>query len=226
MSNKHNLDKASIFEIQPNKTIIERVSMWKVLGLTIQQNLTWNDHITTTICEGYSALRTLRKIKRLTPFHVRKLLAETLILPKIDYGNVIFTNAPDYLLKRLQKLQNSAAGYVYKRYANENDVISLNWLPIKEKIQYNISVMAFNALNNPSWPEYLQLKMKNENSNLRSRGTCKIEKAPLLGRGTFHDNAEKIFNDLPTNIREEQCLNKFKSLTKTYFKDRALARTL
>ena len=89
----------------------------------------------------------MKKIKRLTPFHVRKMLSESLILSIINYGIVLYKNAPAYLIKRLQRLQNVAASYVLTRYSNEKDVISLNWLPIIELIDFEISKLAHNTMS-------------------------------------------------------------------------------
>ena len=37
---------------------------------------------------------------------------------------------PNYLIKRLQRVQNCAARYVLGRYANAVNVVNLNWLSI------------------------------------------------------------------------------------------------
>ena len=69
---------------------------------------------------------------------MRKMLAESLILLRINYGIVLYKKAPVYLIKCIQILQNAAAGYILMRYSNEKDVISLNWLPIIELIDFEI----------------------------------------------------------------------------------------
>ena len=43
----------------------------------------------------------------------------------------------NYLVKRLQRVQNCTAGYILCRYANAVDVVNLQWLPILESIEYN-----------------------------------------------------------------------------------------
>ena len=113
------------------------------------------------ITEGYSTLRALKKIKRVTPFHVRKMPTESLILLRINYDIVLYKNAPAYLIKHIQRLQNAAAGYVLMRYFNEKDVISLNWLLIIELTDLEISKLACKALYDESWPNYLSLNRKN-----------------------------------------------------------------
>ena len=61
----------------------------------------------------------------------------------------------NYLAKRLQGVQNCAAGYVLGRYANAVDVVNLNWLPVLECIEYNISKLTYQGLNDKSWSSYL-----------------------------------------------------------------------
>ena len=69
---------------------------------------------------------------------VRKTLAEALILSKIIYCNVVYGQLPKYLINRLQRVQNTTAGYVYRRYAKTLDGVNLNWLPIEENIEMKL----------------------------------------------------------------------------------------
>ena len=69
---------------------------------------------------------------------VRKTLAETLILSKINYCNVVYGQLPKYLINRFQGVQNTTAGYVYRRYAKTLDGVNLNWLPIEENIEMKL----------------------------------------------------------------------------------------
>ena len=98
MSQKDNLDNPELYSIKLADSIIKREVTWKVLRIKFHQNSIWKDQITTLITEGYSTRRALKKkIKRLTPFHVRKMLAESLILSSINYSIVLYKNAPAYL---------------------------------------------------------------------------------------------------------------------------------
>ena len=132
MSKRHNLDHKDTFQINNNDQPLERVDKYKLLGMTFTEHLTWNDHINKVVTSSYSTLRSLKKIKRMTPFNLRKQLAECLVLSKIDFGNVIYENMPTYLVRSVQKVQNATAGYVLNRYSRESDVIKLNWLPAQD----------------------------------------------------------------------------------------------
>ena len=73
------------------------------------------------------------------------MLAESLILSRISYGIVLYKSAPAWLIKHIQRLQKTAAGSVLMRYCIEKDVISLNWLPTTELIDFEISKLAYKA---------------------------------------------------------------------------------
>ena len=104
MSRCHGLDGESIAQITINNELIERVSgSSKMLGVHFQQNLHCNIHVSELASSCYGVLASLRKLKRYAPFHIRKQLVETLILPKLDYCNVLYDSMPAYLIKMVSK---------------------------------------------------------------------------------------------------------------------------
>ena len=63
---------------------------------------------------------------------------------------VLLSGCPQYLLDKLQKVQNAAARLVCK--AKKSDHIhpileTLHWLPVTHCIQYKISTICFNAIS-------------------------------------------------------------------------------
>ena len=78
------------------------------------------------------------------------MLAESLILSRINYGIILYRKALAELIKHIQRLQNAAAGSILMRYCNEKDVISLNRLLITELIDFEISKLAYKALYDES----------------------------------------------------------------------------
>ena len=109
-----------------HKAKITRSGVWN-------EHLVWNEHITSLIASCYSALSIVKKLRNLAPYHVRKMLMETLILSKLDYSCTVFHPLPLCQLKRLQQVQNVCAGFVHRRYVKEIDCLSLGWLPLKER---------------------------------------------------------------------------------------------
>ena len=88
----------------------------------------------------------VKKIRRLAPQKTRKHLAEALIISKIDYGNIIYSNASQNSLSPVQKLLKATCSFENGRYSNSLDVMLLGWLPISERIDFCIIKLAHKAL--------------------------------------------------------------------------------
>ena len=138
MSRVHRLD-----ECDPNIAVsgykLERIKSCKEF------------HIKHTVSGCYATLSILRKLKYmyLTKYGLGKQLAETLILSKLDYADLVFYPLPQFLLCRLQRVQFTAASFVLGHYAkNFRDVLKIGWLPINERRDLNLLKSCFKALYN------------------------------------------------------------------------------
>ena len=174
MSRYHHLDNADTYSVVLNgneaENRIERKGSMKILGMKVDQHLTWEEHVANVIKSSYDTLRSLKLLKRYTPYKLRKT-AEALILSKIDYVSVDYQSVPRFLIKRLQNVQAISAGYVLNRYAKECDVIKLGWLPIIERFKFNTTKLAFKALHCPEWTDYLPLKFHKSNYRVTHRNS-------------------------------------------------------
>ena len=115
---------------------------------------------------------------------------------------------PAFLQKRVQRVQNAAAGFVLNCFCTESDVLRLGWLPMLENTELNILKLVQRALYSSSWPENLKLTRDSTHRQLRSSN------APLfqisLVKGTFQDTAANLFNKLPAHLRLCSDFNTFK----------------
>ena len=129
-------------------------------------------------------LSSLRQFKRFTPYKVRQSLAETLVISKIRYCLVVYSQLPKYQIQRLQKIQYRIASYALSRYVKEDDLIKmLSWLPITELVDFCIANCCFSALHNPNWPKYLPLKLQVSKRTTRKDNEMMVErgeKTPLV----------------------------------------------
>lgn len=182
----------------------------------MQHNLKWNDDINRKISSCYGTLSVLRKLKHLAPYRIRKQLAECLVLSKIDYNDVVSGSIPDYLMKRLQRVQLTVAGFVLGHYASLADVLSLGWLPILERRDYHLSKLVFKAIHFSDWPSYLKLEEYKPSRILRSSSARRLV-VPLV-TGTFQDEAARVFNNLPEDIRNGDNFNEYCRNSLAYFK--------
>ena len=198
MSRAHGLNEY-IPPITVRHHIIERVTTFKILGTWFNENLKWADQTKHLLSSCYGVLSSLRKLRKMTPQHIKKQLVESLVISKLDYNDIVSYPLPKYLQKKFQRVQNAAASFINNHYCTEKDVLKLGWLPIDECVQYHLLTSVFKAMYNPSWPEYLRLEKHEPKRQLRSSIAPQLS-IPLI-EGTFQDSASKLFNNLPAEVR-------------------------
>ena len=185
LSKRHNLSPPDKCKLIHNNEPVERLNSTKILGVHFDENLTWITQINNLIKLSHAKLRNMRLFKRFTPYKVRKTLAETLILSNLRYCIPVYSQLPKYLIRRLQRTQNTVAGYVLGRYAKESDFITaLGWLPVQEMMEFAIVKCTFSAINDPKWPKYLPIKLQ------EIKRTTPLENEMMVERGdknTFGD---------------------------------------
>ena len=196
-----------------NGKLLERVTTAKILGVHMDEHLTWADHMTCLLSSCYAALAVLRKLRNLAPYRVHKQLVESLVMSKLDYRRVVFYPLPEYQMKRLRRVQTTCAGCVLGRYAVLEGLKKLNWLPIMKRRDLALLKITHKALYDDVWLDYLRLKFHTVSAyNLRSLEAPKM--ATPTERGTFQGSAARLFNTLPDRLRQEPDYNKFVRLAK------------
>ena len=188
---------------------LNRVKIFKLLGTWFNEHLKWSDHVKKVVSSCYGVLSTLRKVKNMAPQNTKKQIAESLVLSKLGYNDVVTYPLPVFLQKKIQRVQNAAASFVTNRYSTEKDVVKLGWLPTLERAQFNLLKSVYKSMYNPLWPKYLPLEMHETSRCLRSSAAPQLA-IPLM-KNTFQDSAATLFNNLPANIRsciDEHCFNR------------------
>ncbi len=128
-------------------------------------------------------------------------------------------------LSKLQLVQNSAARILTRTSAREHITPVLeksHWLPVSFRIDFKILMLIYKALNNLA-PQYLSELLTHYTPTrvLRSSEagllTVQTTRLKTMGDRAFSSLAPKLCNSLPSEIRNAESLNVFKSSLKTYF---------
>ena len=203
MARVHSLhENRQLLEI--DEKVVQYVQQSKLLGVHF--------HVSKSC---YSTLSILRKIKNFTGFKLRKHLVESLVFSKSDYCDTVFHPLPEFLMKRLQRLQFAAASFVKGHYVREiTDIVKLGWLPVKERRDFHLLKLVHKALHSYSWPTYLELTRVNGMRTLRSSSATRL--AIPLEKGTFQDTGVKLFNSLPSQLSSCREYKIFCKNTKSY----------
>ena len=78
--------------IQINNVNINLVESVKNLGVILNKQLNWSDHIKANCGQTFTMLRNLWMTQYFTPIHIRMLLAKTYLLPTHIYGCELFAS--------------------------------------------------------------------------------------------------------------------------------------
>ena len=96
------ISKRAIYDrsylMKSNCKSIKQKPTAKLLGITFDFNLIWNEQINIITKSTYGILRVLKSFKRFTPFTTRKCLVESLVLSRINYCNVVYGQMSNYLV--------------------------------------------------------------------------------------------------------------------------------
>ena len=144
------------------------------LASTLMRIFSFNEHVKNLASSCYTTLASLTKIKHFTLYMLRKHLAESLVLSKLDYCDIVMFPLPRHLLKRLQRIQ-FAARFVTGRYVNSLEpLLGLGWLPLRERRDWHLLKTAHKALYSDNWPQTLRLEKVKHTRLLISNSTVNL----------------------------------------------------
>ena len=201
------------------------VSSVKNLGVTLDSNLSMSQHISNTCKAAYIQIRHISSIRHLLTTQATQTLVCSLVLSRLDYCNSLLSGCPQYLLDKLQKVQNAAARLVCK--AKKSDHIhpileTLHWLPVTHRIQYKISTICFNSISGTA-PQYLSdlLQPYTPARQLRSASDTRTFFTPRVNTKTFGERSfsyagPTVWNNLPQTLHHSDSTFSFKATLKMH----------
>ena len=87
---------------------LERVNLFKYLGVYLDSCLTFDDHIDWAFKKSSMKLGAIRKIRHNLDRATTLLLYKSLVLPLIDYCDIVYGATAKDKLQKLQLVQNNA----------------------------------------------------------------------------------------------------------------------
>ena len=125
-------------KIELGEAEIKRVDTSKTLGVIIDEHLTWKNQVDSIRKKVSKSIAMLRRMKEYVSISTLIKVYNAIILSHFDYWSLVWDECADYLLTKLQKLQNREAqvitGSSYE--TNSEDILStLNWQPLKKRFR-------------------------------------------------------------------------------------------
>ncbi|MCG7877652.1 MAG: reverse transcriptase family protein [Candidatus Thiodiazotropha endolucinida] len=219
LGTRQKLDKAGRLNLKIDDVQINQVSSQKLLGLYIDETISWNPHIDHLCSVITSKISLLKQLSSYVPTNIQKMFYQSYILPIIDYGSLSWGSTSNNNIDRINKLQKRAARIILKAdftTPSAEMFEQLGWMSVASRINYNKAVFTYKALNNltPSYiSDLLKPTTQTHNRKLRSsdNGSLTLPRASTaLYSGSFSWSATKLWNTLPTSVRLSSSLNIFK----------------
>ena len=210
----------------------------KLLGVTLDRNLTFEPHI-DELCKKLS--KRLGLLKQISPYlkqRQRETYYNGVVRPTLMYGSMIWDGCSGVSLQRILKLQKRAARIILKADRSTPSISlfnSLNWLPFTKQSLIERCTLAFKRVHSEYYtPGYID-RILVRNSKIHNRETrfsslnlmCPQYKRETEGRRTFAARTIKKWNAIDTSIRALESVNSFKyNLKKTFLTQQKAAMHL
>ena len=84
------LSQFNDIDLMAKNSQLEKVTKFKYLGVTINQHLTWHDHIDQIQRKVSKRLGVLLRIKHLLPAYARNIYVMTMVIPILEYASIVW----------------------------------------------------------------------------------------------------------------------------------------
>ena len=182
---------------------IEEVDSHRVLGITIDHNLSWSNHV-DSLCKTLSRrVYQLCRFKRFINLHARKLFIHAYILSSINYCSTLFDGASANILKPLLRVYKRAlkAALLKSTSLTKLDYSKLNMLPLKEVFKLNkcslLHKIMWKSASEPLCSVF-QINPRYPTKILVPTPRIDLFKSSLCYSGST------LWNSLPTGLRSQQ----------------------
>ena len=207
---------------------IKPVRKVKYLGVFLDSYMEYSDHISEVIKRCNYAIFNLKNVKKFVSRETLKILVRTLVVSHIDYCNIIFIGITLTQQKRLSTMLNKCVRFIYSITISMKMRISplmreLHWLPIEKRVKFKTCVLVHIAVKVRK-PKYLnEYFFYSENLlNVKTRSASEAylsvpKRTQERCNRMISHSGPRIYNELPSAIRNIDSLDTFKIHLKSYF---------
>ena len=191
----------------------------KLLGVHINNSLSWSTHIESTLKKCNSLLFLLNRIKKYLNIPTRKLFYNAYILPHLDYCCSVWGNANTELMTSIIKFQKRAARSILDKpieTPSEELFAELKWMTFPERVMYQKAILMYKIMHNLT-PAYLtnMFTFSKEVHDRTLRSTADnllyIPKPNIEHyRNSLAYSGSKIWNSIPNHLRNAVSLQQFR----------------
>jgi hypothetical protein len=203
---KNKMIKRPLIPLKINNQFIEEVHQTKFLGVIIDDQLTWSQHITHVKNKVAKGIGIITKVKNFVNGTTLKTLYYSFVYPYINYCIVAWGSTYNKYINGILLLQKKIIRIICKTaYLEHTDPLfkKLNILPVKKVYVYNVAQFMY-KWNNGLLPDIFDTMFtyncKYHQYNTRTASQLSIPSYSLNVRGnTISKNGVKVWNLVMSN---------------------------
>ena len=200
-----------------NNARIEFLRSIKILGVTLDKDLSYKEHISDQLKKAYAKASALRRIRRFLPHDAMIKLYKAFILPHLEYCSPLFVGIGTGQRNRLE----DGNCYILRTLIGHNKSMSYDELLTTASMTslycrrlHQALILLFKCLNGTG-PTYIGSLFKYRHTPYRLRGEGLNLELPNFNlkfkKNSFTYSLTKLWNSLPSQVRLSSDANDFRS---------------
>ena len=216
-----------VLTIKINDTDLEQVNVFKLLGVYIDNYLSFKDHCDYIVKTLSPKLGLLSRLSHIFPGTILKYIYNTTIQPHIDYALSVWGGCASSYILPTQRLQNRAARIITRKFDWSVSATSLlnelKIMPILKRYNYMISIIIYKCVNSLV-PDYLKSTVRYVSSvhDVNTRNSVKDAlyvpryKLVTTSNVSLKYKGATVWNELPLAMKNSTSVDTFKRKYKLY----------
>ena len=207
-----------LLPVKIDNTSINRVSSSKFLGVIIDQNLSWTEHISSIAKITSRNTGVLSKLRSFLPATSLVLLYNSLILPYLNYCNIVWARTSTSKLHSLLMIQKRAIRVCTFSHPREHTAplfAQLNTLTLNDINKLHTGIFMYKYANNllpTTFFSYFTFVKDIHDYSTRFRNNLYLPfTRTLYSSNTLRYYGPRLWNSIPEDFRKMSSVGRFKS---------------
>lgn len=213
------LSQLSINGVFLNSDVCIRFSpVVKNLGFRLDKTLSFRQQVSNLKSTCFLKLRNITRMKRFLNTNQLQILVQAVVISALDYCNALYYDCSQTVIDQLQLIQNKACRTIFglkKRDGVQAKLKELHWLKVEQRIEFKTLLIVYKSLNGMA-PVYLSELFNDHLAGSGRTSKLLIPRQHILCTRALQIAGPKLWNSLPSVIRDSSSVNVFKRQLKTH----------
>ena len=198
---------------------IKTTNSIKLLGINIDDQLKFNEHISILCCQAAMQLNALSRLQKYMGKAEKEAIINSFILSNFNYCHLVWYFSSCESIRKKENIQKRCLRIVLNDYESDYETLLRNSNKPTMEIRRlrTLAIELFKTLNEINPPCMKNIFTPKENLKVRQNDIIiKRINTSRFGTQNLRSYGPKIWNNLPSDIKSETSFPKFKEYIKTW----------